>query len=152
MGRNFNSVAEYRLALKDAIDDTMQKEITSKAQEAMQEAMDQYVYSYPPAYTGRPDTVQSPRKDAGGMRDKANLSPTYLPEVKTLIIEANAPWQNVGYRITDGYGTRDMDLSDAVEQWDMYGAGERPFAKQAEDKYEQRFDKDLQHGIIKRGL
>ena len=87
------------------------------------------------------------------MRSKAYLTPTYLPEIKTLIIEANAPWQNVGYNVTDGLGTHDMDLSDAVEQWDMYGAGARPFAKQAENEYgSKKFANDLRSGLIKRGL
>lgn len=149
---DFSSVQEYRMALDRAIDDAMTTTITSKAQEIIQKSMDEHVYSYTPRYTGRPGTVRSPRKDAGGLRSKTYLTPNYFPGIKQLIIEANAPWQNVGYWRTTGDGTGGMELSDAIEEWDMYNAGARPFMKFAEEEAQKELPKKLKSALVQRGL
>lgn len=142
----FNSVAEYRIALENAINDAMDNEIAYNAVLAMQDSIESNVYdAYDPKYNRR-------RMEGGGLIAKANLTPTYIPISKTLIIEAIAPWQNIGFITTHGMGTYGGDLSDVIENSGMYGAPPRPFAWFAEDAYSKRFARDLQHALIKRGL
>lgn len=154
MYHDFNSVAEYRMALYKAIDDTMQDDVTYKAQTAIMQSIEENVYgAYHPKYTGRPGTIKSPRRVHGGLKDRANLVATYVSADRTLTIKDEAPWQNVGFQEINGVGTY-QELSEAVEQSDIYGAPPRPFAEWAELDYKHsgKFEKDLQHGIIRRGL
>ena len=148
MARSFNSVLEYRIALEKAITDTMINEVAEHAKEALQESMEENVYSvYWPEFFNR-------RMEAGGLKDKANMTEDYYSsgDYRTLEISATAPWQSLGFKTIDGRGTYGGDLSDVIENDGMYGAPPRPFTKPAEERYEKRFDRDLQHGIIKRGL
>ena len=151
---DYSSVAEYRMALKNAIDDAMDHEIAEKAQLAMMNAIEDYVYGvYSPIYTGRPGTIKSPRRIHGGLKDRANLFPNYTPATMTLTIEAIAPWQNVGFKKTTGSGTGGNDLSEVIEQSGMYGAPPRPFAFYAEDSYgKSKFSKDMKSALVSRGL
>ena len=41
----YDSIEAYMMAIDQAINDTMQTDITAKAQEAMQQSMDEHVYS-----------------------------------------------------------------------------------------------------------
>ena len=142
----FNSVAEYLTALDQAIDDAMSTTMADKAAEAMQKSMDEYVYDRTPLYDNR-------RGDAGGLRAKYNLSPSYFPAAKTLMVEAVAPWQNKGFRYIDGRGTYGGDLSDVIENNGLYHMDATHFAQHAEEDYgNKRAEKDLQHAIIIRGF
>ena len=143
---NFYSVAEYEAALNRAIDDAMESDIANNAVIAMQDSIEDNVYdAYDPEFNHR-------RMEAGGLIAKANLTPTYIPGSKTLIIEATAPWQNIGFKTTTGTGIYDGDLSDVIEQKGMYGAPARPFAWFAEDEYGKKFPKELKSSLAKRGF
>lgn len=153
MGLDFNSVAEYRFALDKFIDDAMDNEIAEKVQLALMDSIEENVYgAYSPEYTGRPGTIKSPRRIHGGLKDRANLLPTYIPSTKTLIVEAVAPWQNVGFFHTNGRGTYDNSLAEVIEESGMYGAPPRPFTWIAEEKYAKKLGRDLKSALVKRGL
>ena len=143
----YGDLAEYRAALKRAVDDAMDNEIAYNAVLAMQDAIEDLVYdAYDPEFNVR-------RMEAGGLIAKANLVPTYIPGTGTLIIEAVAPWQNRGFRHIDGRGTYGGDLSDVIEHSQIYGAPARPFAMIAEDKYgRSKFAKDLKSALVRRGF
>lgn len=147
---DFSSVAAYRLALNGAIDSAMQSEILEEVITIVHDTIDENVYDYGvylPEFHNR-------RQEAGGLSDKANLSPTYMSEIKTLDIEATAPWQNLGtMRSQGGVGTYGGDLSDVVEHDGMYGAPPRPFVEKAEAKLSKdSFARKLRHAIISRGF
>lgn len=148
MGYNkFNSIEEYRRAINSTIDHVMETYVADKAREAMQKSADEYIYDREPIFDHR-------RGNAGGLRAKYNMSPTYLPATKTLIVEAVAEWQNLGnFRYIDGRGTYGGDLSDVIENDGLYSMEATHFAEHAEEEYgKKQFAKDLQHGLVTRGL
>ena len=148
MYHDFDSVAAYRAALDLAIDSAMQGEVLIDVIDIVHDTIDENVYySYFPEFHNR-------RMEAGGLSDKANLSPDYIAGSKTLHIQATAPWQNLGnFHYKDGRGIYNKDLSYVIERKGLYNAPPRPFAQDAEKKLQSGIiDKALQHAIIIRGL
>ena len=143
MARGFpeqvNTMAQYEetyqieAAIKNHLETIMRTQIKEEASDAISEAVESEVYSYYPLYTGRPDTVASPRKKAGGLGDKTTYIDNYDPDSRELIIEVKTKWQNVKFRHVDGSGTGGNDLANVVEQSQMYHAPARPFIKRAEE-------------------
>ena len=129
----YEETYQIEAAIKEHLQAVMSTQIKEEASDAISEAVESEVYSHRPLYTGRPDTIASPRKKAGGLGDKTTYIDNYDPDSQELIIEVKTEWQNVGFRPVDGSGTGGNDLADVVEHNQMYHQSARPFIKRAEE-------------------
>ena len=138
MRQEFDNCDEFLIALNHAIDAAMQGRITEKAKDAIAEAVEEHVYSYPTRFPEEEWGFDGRLYDAGGLQDRSLMIDSYDSGSKTLEIEMQVPWQHL-----KGGTYPSNDLSDVVENNQIYGAPPRKFAEPAEEKYEPQFEKDL---------
>ena len=139
----FEEVDQFEIAMENAIDMAMETVVTEGAKDAIADSVYSNVYSYNPIFLSR-------RNTGGGLPDRNTMQESYDAPSKTLTIKMETEWQNLGFRYIDGRGTGGNDLSDVVENNNIYNAPPRPFMQPAEDDYaSNRFEADLMSALNK---
>lgn len=147
MGKEFDNCDEFLIALDRAIDAAMEGAIAEKAKDAIAESVEDNVYSYTSRFPEELWGFDGRLYDSGGLQDRSLMVDSYDSGSKTLEIEMQVPWQHL-----KGGNYPSSDLSDVVENNQIYNAPPREFAKPAEDKYKPQFEKDLTNELKSNGF
>lgn len=150
-------IANFENALNLAIDDVMEKEVLNEVKNAMQDAVQKYVYdAYEPTEYVRRGEVPNP-KGTGGLKDPDVMEHIYSSATKTLEVwDAAKP---VGEALYESVPLREIIRRGYHYDWERSGIAQmqpypREFQEWAQHQIdtEQKVETQLVKGLKRRGF
>ncbi len=135
---------KFKINLGQAIQGVLETDLADAAKRAMQEAVDDYVYSY----DATPQAIEQRRKQAGGLSDIGNYSHdvTHEDGAYTLTVSNDTPFQGTQVDYTT--------LTEVVQSGNpaFHQPHERDFITPAQEKLLVEAETMLQTGLSKFGF
>ena len=139
---DFKTIQAFENALDRAIDSVMQGRVADGVKEQIATSVQEDVYDvYDPKFYSRFGSD-------GGMKDKSFMTDHYDAGTKTLTVEHEPLWQHLR-----GGAYPTSDLSEVVQNNQIYGAPPRKYIDEAENTYaKSAFQIDLEVGLREKGF